>query len=618
MKYRKQNYRMKRIVAASAALMLAGAVAGLPDRGSAQSAPSWPTFHGNAQRTGVSSTSGPTTNVVANQWQLPKAVASSPVVDAGGTAYVGDDDHKVYALNPSDPNKPKWSFATTAPVQAGPTLSADGKTLYVSSLVGTTYALNTSNGNSIWGPVDVGGSVQGAPLLSNDGSTLYLATTNGSVVALKTSDGSVAWHVNVGAAVRGSLAFSPDGSTIYAATASNTMFGLTTGGSKPGSVTQNFYLDGPGLSTPVVDSNGNIYVTTNTAAGQGVLDSFTATGNTARFAPKVPHNIPFTSSPAIFNGQAFFGDVNGNLYSYNTSSGNQNWQKLLTGGGAVESSPAVTSGNSLIYVGSYNGVHAVDTAGTNEVWFKGTGAAVRTAPAVGPDGSIWVGAESGIVYRFHAVVVPPPPGTPVPGATKTPVPVPTQSGPTGATPVCALAATLKTQVKVGKKQSIKITCTPNTVIHARVNYPNGDHQSKSVTTKANGTVTYTYTQGASKIMHNRLYANVILRAGSGASQVNLTKQYKILFGKIDVSAEPRTQAVGKVINIYVHTSKKTPVVAYLIFPNGNVTKVFGKTGPKGWAHLRYKVVKGKTRGSNHRVHVLAKLASGRPNISNKT
>jgi len=609
---------MKRILATGAALALVAAA--LPIHGSAQSSSPWPTFHGNGLRNGVSPATGPVTALAANRWTLPQPVISSPVVDAAGNAYIGDDDGKVYALSPSTPTKPKWSFSTGAQVHGAPTLSADGKTLYVSSSMGATFALNTSNGQSVWGPIDVGGPVEGSPLLSSDGSTLYVATSNGTVRALKTSDGSTAWSTNLGYSIHGSLAISPDSSTLYAATATNTMFGLNTGGNKPGSVAQQFYLDGPGLSTPVVDSNGNIYVTTNTAAGQGVLDSFAPTSNASQFAPKVPHNIPLPESPAIFNGQVILGDVNGNLYAFSTSSGTQTWQKQVTGAGAIESSPAVAAGNSMIYVGSYNGVHAVDAGGKNEVWFKGTGAAVRSSPAIGPDGSVWIGSDSGDVFRFHDVTPPPVPNTPAPGATSVPLPTstPIQSGNGNPTPVCALSASLKSQVKVGSKQSIKLTCAPNTTIHVRVNYPNGDHQSKSVKTGPKGKHTYTFVQGASKVMHNRLYATVVLKAGTGTSQVTVTKQYKILLGRIDASVEPRTQSVGKTVNVYVHTTKSTRVVAYLIFPNGSVTRVFGKTGRKGWAHMRYKVVKGKTRGTNHRVHVLAKLASGRPNISTKT
>jgi outer membrane protein assembly factor BamB len=132
-------------------------------------------------------------------------------VDANGVAYVGDDDGRVYALDPvyargaGHLGAPKWSFATKDIVQGAPTLSPDGQTLYVGSNDGFVYALKTSDGSKIWA-TDFGGPVNGSPVLSSDGSTLYDANINGTFKALKASDGSVLLSRNLNGGIRGNMA----------------------------------------------------------------------------------------------------------------------------------------------------------------------------------------------------------------------------------------------------------------------------------------------------------------------------------------------------------------------------------------------------------------------------
>ena len=169
----------RRLIGTSIALSLAVAAIGAPKFSSAQSTTGWRTFHGDAARDGVSPNKGPSASTASGIWQLPKAVNSSPVVDANGVAYVGDDDGRVYALDPvyaqgaGHLGAPKWSFATNGAILGAPTLSPDGQTLYVGSNDGFVYAVKTSDGSKIWA-TDFGGPVIGSPVLSSDGSTLYL------------------------------------------------------------------------------------------------------------------------------------------------------------------------------------------------------------------------------------------------------------------------------------------------------------------------------------------------------------------------------------------------------------------------------------------------------------
>lgn len=576
--------RHKRALGAMAALTAATVLTGVPRLSSAQSANTWSTFHGDAARDGFSTLSGPRSSAVANQWQLPRGIASSPVVDAGGTAYVGDNDGNVYAFTPSNPTGPKWSFTTGGPVVDAPSLSPDGKTLYVGSDDGAVYALNTSDGSKVWTHA-IGGAIEGSPVVSSDGATIYESNLNGTIVALKASDGSVAWSTPINGAIPGSMALSPDGSNLYVGTSTDYMYAVATGGTTPGQAVKPYYLDAPAHGSPAVDKNGNIYITTNA----GSLMAFAPGTSTATWTFALPTPASTNSTPAIGNGVVVFGDGDGVLYGINPSNGQVVWTQRNVP--ATTSSPAIAGGNSTIYVGSDTGtVWAVDTTGA-QVWDKPTGAAVVSSPAIGPDGSVWIGSQSGILYRFQSNVItpPPPPNTPVPGATSTPTPTATATpAPTG-TPVKAvtpLSFSLRGKVKDGTKQVVTIHSKASTVIHIVVTYPNGMRQFHTGKTNAKGTLTYQYYQGSSKTTHNRYGAKVTVSA-SGAKTVS--KTYHIQLGHIDVSIEPRTVRINHTFNVWIHSSRYTPTITRFVSTNHHSRRLVVRTGRNGWAHVKIRV-----------------------------
>jgi hypothetical protein len=302
----------------------------------------------------------------------------------------------------------------------------------------------------------------------------------------------------------------------------------------------------------------------------------------------------------------------------------QVWQ-LHTGGG-VESSAAITTGNSRIYVGSDDGsLYGIDSTGHLMTgWPKKLeqgGAPIKSSPAIGPDGSVWVGDDTGLVARLQDIAAPPtlpppPTGTATPLATNTPTPTDTPTA-TATSAAVVLSASLKSKVKDGQKQQINITSAPGTTVHVRVDYPNGDHQSKTVTTNASGAAIYSYTQGSSKITHTNFTATVKLTAGSGITANTVTESYQIQLGKIDASAEPRNQKVGKTERIFVHAGSGTDVTIFLLAASGKEHRFTGKTGPKGFATFKYTVESGLTKGGNHTVAVLAQFTNN-ASVSTKT
>ena len=81
-----------------------------------------------------------------------------------------------------------------------------------------------------------------------------------------------------------------------------------------------------------------------------------------------------------------------------SDTGTQKW-KFATGG-AVFSSPAVGA-NGTIYVGSDDhNVYALNPDGTQK-WKFVTGGTVGSSPAVGADGTIYIGSNDHNVYALH-------------------------------------------------------------------------------------------------------------------------------------------------------------------------------------------------------------------------
>ena len=212
------------------------------------------------------------------------------------------------------------------------------------------------------------------------------------------------------------------------------------------------------------------------------------------------------------------------------------------------------------------------------------------------------------------------PATPQPTATGTITPEAQQSPtakptPAGVITPASVSLHLKQKVAPGSQQVVTLTSSANAVLHIRVDYPNGDHQSAKMTTNAAGMVVYRYKQGASKITHTKAIATITIKTDNGAST---SKTYTILFNHIDVSVEPRVQSPGRKVTIWVHAAAHMSIVTSLLFPNHTSIQHKARTGPKGWSYMTYLVAKHKTVGSNHKVVVKGQTIAKTSHYSTKT
>jgi eukaryotic-like serine/threonine-protein kinase len=208
-----------------------------------------------------------------------------------------------------------------------------------------------------------GGMVIGSPAVID--GTAYVGSTDGNLYAIDTDSGSQRWKYEVKSRIVSSPTVS--GGMVY-----------------------------------FEAYDGNFYALN--AAGGHLLWKF-QTGGEHRFSAKHLHGVqpgaetmpdPFDaylSSPAVWNGAAYFGSGDGNIYSLNAQTGELNW-KFKTGD-IVHASPAIADG--MLFVGSWDSYfYALDAATGAQKWKFKTGEDPDTHNQVGIQSSASV--ADGIVY----------------------------------------------------------------------------------------------------------------------------------------------------------------------------------------------------------------------------
>ncbi|HEX8919616.1 MAG TPA: hypothetical protein VF898_14020 [Chloroflexota bacterium] len=215
-----------------------------------------------------------------------------------------------------------------------------------------------------------------------------------------------------------------------------------------------------------------------------------------------------------------------------------------------------------------------------------------------------------ITLARAAAGVPAAPNTVTPVPTKSPAtaqPSPTGTATATATPTTVagppLTVQLKPRVKPGTKQVVVIRSSPDTILHIRITFPDGEERTATTATDQSGVARYTFVQRPNRITRADLQATVIVQAVRNGATTTQSASYRIGWGMVDVSVLPRQQAVGKRVKIWVHSHARSLVTIHLRFPSGTTTKIQTTTGAGGWASASYRVGKYLKKPSNHIVVV---------------
>jgi eukaryotic-like serine/threonine-protein kinase len=181
-------------------------------------------FRGDAQHSGIYAQAGvPLLHGIKWKFKTDGAVISTPAV-IDGTAYVGSNDHFLYAVNISD-GAQRWKFKTGSRVASSPAVS-QGR-VYFGSYDGNIYAVDAKSGEQRWKFATEGERrFTGRHLHGNDpagesmsdpfdfylssppivADTVYVGSGDGNVYALDAATGALRWKFHTGNVVHASPA----------------------------------------------------------------------------------------------------------------------------------------------------------------------------------------------------------------------------------------------------------------------------------------------------------------------------------------------------------------------------------------------------------------------------
>jgi outer membrane protein assembly factor BamB len=368
----------------------------------------WPTFHGNAQRTGLSPyNTSHVDGTVLWTYQTGEGIESSPSIGENGTIYVGSHDGYLYAISKNGELDWKTKLGTPIPkehyghnisISSSPAIAADG-TIYILSQDQYLHAVS-STGEEKW-KFSVSHSFDGwpSPVVGDDGVIYTVSNAPKLGVYAINPDGTQKWFYSAGANMFNSPSIGHDGN-IYVGIPTdpktNKIIALNTDGNKLWDKTTSLFLE----STPAIADDGTIYI-------GSFVDGYTGAGIYSISSSGV-QNWYFTTNakevmatPAIGNdGTIYVGDYNddGSKFHAIKPDGTELWSFDTIG--AIGSSAAIGS-DGTIYFGENKGFfYALNSDGTLK-WKLGAGS-ISSSPAIGDDGTVYIGGNDGKLYVIGA------------------------------------------------------------------------------------------------------------------------------------------------------------------------------------------------------------------------
>lgn len=349
----------------------------------------WPTYRGDAIRSGVSSESLSLPLDKKWEYDIGRSGHSSPIV-ANNTVFVGANNGYLYALAVDSPTL-KWSFPTGGSIRGAP-LYLNG-VVYLGSTNGKLYALNAVSGASAyaWSPFDTATQGGGAILSSlvTDGTNIYFGTENGRVFAVNAASGVRAWYYDASrfSYSSPSLVLSPQFNALFFSSYDGVVYSISTAGS----LRWTYPVAGDNFeySSPAV-VGGVVYVGSN----NGIIYAIAANNGSLNWSYDVGSDV--IASPAVTADTVYVGSLEGNFYALGTTGGQKGKLRWSYRSGSQIESSAVVSGSS-VFVGGKNLLFVLDTSTGDFRWSYGVGQEV-VSPAIANG---WLYLASDKLYAFQ-------------------------------------------------------------------------------------------------------------------------------------------------------------------------------------------------------------------------
>jgi outer membrane protein assembly factor BamB len=194
------------------------------------------------------------------------------------------------------------------------------------------------------------------------------------------------WEYRIDGSVFSSPAIDSNG-TIYVSSINKKVFSLNPNGTKNWEFTTGGYLN----ASPTIGADGSIYIGSHDHKFYAINSD-----GTKKWEYNVGSSVSSTAAIGT-DGTIYFGSINGYLYALNED-GTLKWKLFI--GGELESSPAIDS-NGTIYIGSRNNkICAVNNNGTMK-WIFNTGDKILSSPAIGNDRTIYIASNDNNLYALY-------------------------------------------------------------------------------------------------------------------------------------------------------------------------------------------------------------------------
>jgi outer membrane protein assembly factor BamB len=356
-----------------------------------QTAP-WPARGGCPKRAGYASFGGPRNAVT--KWSVAVSAGdSSPAIDASRVVWVGTSGGDVLGFSTS--GIAQGGAHTGAAVTAGAAIDARGVTI-VGSTDGFLYgvvrgSLPSDAGADADADADASapqGSIvlqkaiaptSSSPVIAPDG-TIYLGTTDGKLLALG-PDGSPKWSVTTNDTGGSSPAIG-QGGTVYVGSTDKHLYAI----GPDGTVLWSYDTGASIAGSPVVGGDDAVYV----GAADGKLYALEPAG-TLRWSYTAGGAI--NGSPAVFAGSVYVGSDDKKLHAVATLTGAEKWTYATLGAVATP----VIDREGYVFFGSADGHVYALTPGGSLFFAVNAKGAIKSAPALSDDGTLFVTTSNALV-----------------------------------------------------------------------------------------------------------------------------------------------------------------------------------------------------------------------------
>ncbi len=374
------------------------------------SASPWPSFRANPQNTGSVVNADAEGNSGHLRWVFPPfdepakgGFVASPVLNNAGTlVYIGSNDGWMYAIDAASGARSPFNLSISQAISGSAMLAVrnGADAVYFGGGDGRLYAVDASAATQATGfPYPIGNYIRTTPVLLPADGSVYVTSQDGTFVGV-CPNAYLRFGRGVGA-TSSSPAIGPE-LVMYFGTDAGQLRALR----YDNFPRWTFTASGPVTGAPVAEVDGGSTKAIYFADRGGRVFKVDANGQPVQGFTVFGPVGPISASPALAGGRLYVASEDGNLYAIDVTSGAAVWSEPFATGAPIFSSPAVATGGDapMIVFGADDGfVYFLRDEGSlpELVAAFEIGSPVRSSPAIGSDGTVYVGGQDGRVYALR-------------------------------------------------------------------------------------------------------------------------------------------------------------------------------------------------------------------------